>query len=161
MIALILRILYYSFLHMWSNYIVAQKRLIEKELDDDNLDEDNTADQIRNAFFQYVFITRNTWVCGSLKHIQTTLLVLPKGIIECIKEQGQDMVDAVKKVMTRRDICSILMCIPVFLLSILLIFLLMVLLLLSVPVLIILFIWNLTAKNGFKTLHANGKFIFL
>lgn len=40
---------------------------------------------------QYVFISRNTWVLGSLKHIETTLIVLPKRIIEAIKGRGQDL----------------------------------------------------------------------
>ena len=156
-IALVLRILYYSLLHVWSNYIVTGKELIRKELEDDNLDEANTADTIRNAFFQYVFIARNTWICGSLKHIQATFIILPKSIIECITGQGEDLDGAVKTVRTKGTKCSKFMCIPVFLLGILCIILLMVLLLLSIPILMIMAIWNLAAKNGFKTLSADGK----
>ena len=44
-----------------------------------------------NLPFQYVFISRNMWVLGSLKHIETTLIVLPKKIIEAIKGRGQDL----------------------------------------------------------------------
>ena len=156
-IALVLRILYYSLLHVWSNYIVTGKELIRKELEDDNLDKDNTADTIRNAFFQYVFIARNTWICGSLKHIQATFVILPKSIIECITGQGEDIDGAFKTVRTKEKKRSKFMCIPVFLLGILCIILLMVLLLLSIPILMIMAIWNLAAKNGFKTLSADGK----
>jgi hypothetical protein len=30
-------------------------------------------------------VSRNTWILGRLKHIETTLIVLPKTIIEAIK----------------------------------------------------------------------------
>ena len=156
-IALVLRILYYSLLHVWSNYIVTGKELIRKELEDENPDKDNTADTIRNAFFQYVFIARNTWICGSLKHIQATFIILPKSIIECITGQGQDLDGEVKRVLTKGRKGSKFMCIPVFLLGILCIILLLVTLLLSIPILMIMAIWNCAAKNGFDSLSADGK----
>ena len=156
-IALVLRILYYSLLHVWSNYIVTGKELIRKELEDENPDKDNTADTIRNAFFQYVFIARNTWICGSLKHIQATFIILPKSIIECITGQGQDLDGEVKRVLTKGRKGSKFMCIPVFLLGILCIILLLVMLLLSIPILMIMAIWNCAAKNGFDSLSADGK----
>ena len=40
---------------------------------------------IQKGFFKYVFVSRNTWILGQLKHIETTLIVLPKTIIEAIK----------------------------------------------------------------------------
>lgn len=160
-IAFVLRILYYSLLHVWSNYIVTGKELIRKELEDDNPDEDNAADTIRNAFFQYVFIARNTWICGSLKHIQATFIILPKSIIECITEQGQDLDGEVTAARTKGQKRTKFLCIPVFLLGILCIILLMVLLLLSIPILMIMAIWNLAAKNGFKTLSADGKVAYI
>ena len=156
-IALVLRILYYSLLHVWSNYIVTGKELIRKELEDENPETDNAADTIRNAFFQYVFIARNTWICGSLKHIQATFIILPKSIIECITGQGQDLDGEVKRVLTKGRKGSKFMCIPVFLLGILCIILLLVMLLLSIPILMIMAIWNCAAKNGFDSLSADGK----
>ena len=156
-IALVLRILYYSLLHVWSNYIVTGKELIRKELEDENPDKDNAADTIRNAFFQYVFIARNTWICGSLKHVQATFIILPKSIIECITGQGQDLDGEVKRVLTKGRKRSKFMCIPVFLLGILCIILLLVMLLLSIPILMIMAIWNCAAKNGFDSLSADGK----
>jgi hypothetical protein len=156
-IALVLRILYYSLLHVWSNYIVTGKELIRKELEDENPETDNAADTIRNAFFQYVFIARNTWICGSLKHVQATFIILPKSIIECITGQGQDLDGEVKRVLTKGRKGSKFMCIPVFLLGILCIILLLVMLLLSIPILMIMAIWNCAAKNGFDSLSADGK----
>ena len=41
--------------------------------------------KIQKGFFKYVFVSRNTWILGRLKHIETTLIVLPKTIIEAIK----------------------------------------------------------------------------
>ena len=43
------------------------------------------AAKIQKGFFKYVFVSRNTWILGRLKHIETTLIVLPKTIIEAIK----------------------------------------------------------------------------
>lgn len=160
-IALVLRILYYSLLHVWSNYIVTGKELIRKELEDENPDKDNAGDTIRNAFFQYVFIARNTWICGSLKHIQATFIILPKSIIECLTAQGEDLCGENKRVSTKGRKCNKLMCIPLFLLGILCIILLMVILLLSIPILMIMAIWNCAAKNGFDSLSADGKVVHI
>ena len=89
LIALILRIIYYTLMHVWSNIIIAGKKLIRKELEDDRPNEETRSDAIRKAFFQYVFVTRNTWICGALKNIQTTLLILPKTVIQRIT--GEDL----------------------------------------------------------------------
>ena len=53
---------------------------------------------LHSRFFRYVFISRNTWILGSLKHIETTLIVLPKRIIEAIKGRGQDLDDNLRDV---------------------------------------------------------------
>ena len=45
----------------------------------------HSAAKIQKGFFKYVFVSRNTWILGRLKHIETTLIVLPKTIIEAIK----------------------------------------------------------------------------
>ena len=50
-----------------------------------------SAAKIQKGFFKYVFVSRNTWILGRLKHIETTLIVLPKTIIEAIKGRGQDL----------------------------------------------------------------------
>ena len=51
----------------------------------------HSAAKIQKGFFKYVFVSRNTWILGRLKHIETTLIVLPKTIIEAIKGRGQDL----------------------------------------------------------------------
>ena len=52
LIALVLRILYYTLMHVWSNVIIAGKKLVRKELVDDNPNEETRSDAIRNAFFK-------------------------------------------------------------------------------------------------------------
>ncbi len=73
-------------MHVWRNVILTGKKLIRQEIINDD---SNTG--IQQKFFKYVFISRNTWILGSLKHIETTLIVLPKRIIEAIKGRGQDL----------------------------------------------------------------------
>ena len=73
-IGLLLRILYYTRLHIWSDVILQDKLPTRKELDKHNHIDDS---KIQENFFQYVFMSRNTWICGSLKNIQTTLVILP------------------------------------------------------------------------------------
>ena len=145
LISLVLRILYYITLHLWSNVIVAGKVPIKKDLK--NVQE----------FFQYVFMSRNTWICGSLKNIQTTLIILPKNIIESISKLGQDLITEFKTVLGKCNFCNMLKFLLMLLFSFVCILFLLVLLVLSIPILTVLFIWNLTAKNGFIVVTADGK----
>ena len=145
LISLVLKILYYIKLHMWSNVIVAGKVPIQKDLK--NVQE----------FFQYVFMSRNTWICGSLKNIQTTLIILPKNIIESISKLSQDLIYEFKSVLGKCNLCNMLKFLSMLLFSLVCIIFLLVLLVLSIPILTVLFIWNLTAKNGFIIVTADGK----
>jgi hypothetical protein len=142
LISLFLRILYYTTLHMWSSVIVAGKTPIPKKLKNNKLQE----------FFQYVFMSRNIWICGSLKHIQTTLFILPKNIIESISSVGEDLNTEFKKTLQNKcSFCSVLKFLLMLVFSLVFILLLLVSLVLCIPILTVLFIWNLTAKNGFIT----------
>ena len=86
LIALSLRLIYYGVLHVWSNVIRSGKRLIRREIKGAKTNDDTL--QLSTNFFKYVFITRNTWILGKLKNIETTLIVLPTRIIgECFKTQ--------------------------------------------------------------------------
>ena len=76
-IALSLRLIYYGVLHVWSNVIRSGKKLIRREIEGAETSDDNFA----TNFFKYVFIARNTWILGKLRHIETTLIVLPTRII--------------------------------------------------------------------------------
>ena len=79
LIALSLRLIYYGVLHVWSNVIRSGKRLIRREIKGAKTNDDTL--QLSTNFFKYVFIARNTWILGKLKHIETTLIVLPTRII--------------------------------------------------------------------------------
>ena len=166
-IALILRIVYYTIMHVWSNVIVTGKKLMRRELEDDDPNVTNAADAIRNAFFQYVFVTRNTWICGSLKNIQTTLLILPKQVIERITGHGEDLDHEVKEAIKQsnplgflkkqhkcKNLFISLMCLPMVLLvivfNLLIIVLLILVLVLTIPLGLGVFFWNLMSNNGFK-----------
>ena len=86
LIALSLRLIYYGVLHVWSNVIRSGKKLIRREIKGAKTNDDTL--QLSTNFFKYVFIARNTWILGKLKHIETTLIVLPTRIIgECFKTQ--------------------------------------------------------------------------
>ena len=77
LIALSLRLIYYGVLHVWSNVIRSGKELIRREIKSAKTSDDT----LSTNFFKYVFIARNTWILGKLKHIETTLIVLPTRII--------------------------------------------------------------------------------
>ena len=72
---LVLRFYYYGILHVWRNTILSGKKLIRREMEkskNETIDE-----EIQTKFFRYVFVTRSTWFCGALKHIEMTVLILP------------------------------------------------------------------------------------
>ena len=148
------RILYYTTMHVWSKTIRSEKRPIRKELEGKQMtsNQNNGMKAIQKNFFQYVFISRNTWICGSLNHIQTTLIILPKAIIEAITDQGKDVQNEIRNTMDEKPKWRKILC-PLFvLLSMLFAIFFIFLLLLSIPILVFLFFWNLTARNGFKIL---------
>ena len=84
-ISLCLRIIYYTTMHLWSNTIVEGKKPIQKELEIES-------NNLKKEFFQYVFVSRNMWICGKLKNIQTTLVILPKNIIRSISGMVNSLV---------------------------------------------------------------------
>ena len=90
-LALGLKLFYYTVMHVWNNVIISGKKLTRREFV-------RSSDNLHSRFFRYVFVTRNTWILGRLKHIETTLLVLPKRIIEQIKGRGQDLDDNLRDV---------------------------------------------------------------
>ena len=155
-IGLLLRILYYTRLHIWSDVILDDKLPKRKELDKHNRVDDA---KIQENFFQYVFMSRNTWICGSLKNIQTTLVILPKTIIEKITGQHKDLDNEFKDALNKENSCGKLMCLPKFLFGLCVIILLMVALVLCIPIILFLFLWNLMAQNGFKYVSVEGELI--
>ena len=180
LVALSLRLVYYSVMHVWSNVIWESKKLHRKELTDKTPDiVDNPIDKLtiegRKEFFKYVFVCRNTWLLGDLKNIEVTLAVLPKWIIENIREYWQHLVIHSEKKLDEVRIwfatftwkcpqlffkilhifISVLLFIVLFfVLNIVIIGLLLVLLALSFPVLVILFVFNL--RKGFKATEDSG-----
>jgi len=173
--ALVLKLIYYTVCHVWRSVILSSKKLIKQEFihpDEDQPDQvDNIHMQevadaaIQKGFFKYVFISRNTWILGSLKHIEITLLLVPKKIIEAIKGRREDLdhsfTDAIKhsplellKTRTMSKLLMSLFCFPLILLVILinvvLIILLVVGLVLCIPVAIVILLYNLCTKRGFK-----------
>ena len=155
-IGLLLRILYYTRLHIWSDVILQDKLPTRKELDKHNHVDDA---KIQENFFQYVFMSRNTWICGSLKNIQTTLVILPKTIIEKLTGQHKDLDNEFKDALNKKNSCGKLMRLPKFLFGLCVIILLLVALVLCIPIILVLFLWNLCAKNGFKEVSAEGEFM--
>jgi hypothetical protein len=153
-IGLLLRILYYTRLHIWSDVILQDKLPTRKELDKHNHIDDA---KIQENFFQYVFMSRNTWICGSLKNIQTTLVILPKTIIEKITGQHKDLDNEFKDALNKENSCGKLKRLPKFLFGLCVIILLLVALVLCIPIILCLFLWNLMAKNGFKAVSVEGE----
>ena len=99
LISVLLRLIYYLLLHVWSSVILSDKKLLKKELQEkkqievpepDNLITEHT-DKIQKKFFKYVFVQRNTWILGKLKNIHITLIVLPKELVEGIGRRFQDI----------------------------------------------------------------------
>ena len=77
-ISVLLRLIYYLGLHVWSNVIISDRKLVKKEL------QEESQDMIQRRFLKYVFVQRNSWILGKLKHIHITLIVLPKEFTESI-----------------------------------------------------------------------------
>lgn len=186
MIALSLKLFYYFVIHVWSRLIVTGKKLIRQEIKDFGGNQENVSNlngvgqtqgstNIQSRFFKYVFISRNTWILGKLKHIETTVIVLPKKIIEAIKGRGQDLeynfTDVGRQVQDRswssprsffktqqlqlnNLILSFLffpIVILVIVINVLIIILLLIGLVLTIPVAILVFLYNL--KSGFRAVE--------
>lgn len=173
--ALGLKLFYYTVMHVWNNVIISGKKLTRREF---TRTETENADNIHSRFFRYVFISRNTWILGRLKHIETTLIVLPKRIIEQIKGRGQDLDDNLRDVTRQvadnrswlnalknpREFLSQLklnnlllsllffpLVILVIVMNVAIIALLLVGLFFTIPVLVLIFLYNL--KSGFRAVE--------
>ena len=166
-------------MHVWSNVIWDSKRLKRKELTTKGVDEvDATKPAVQTEiekvnirtqekFFKYVFMCRNTWILGKIKHVEITLMILPKWIIDKLKYAGESLIIASDKMRDQvlvwfstftcscpallfkiRDILvSLLLFTVIFVVfNILAIGILLVLFSLLIPVMLILFILNL--KKG-------------
>ena len=184
--AVSLKLFYYNVMHVWRNVIVTGKKPIKqeiKDLSDNNPRElssqgisSSQGSNIQNRFFKYVFISRNTWILGNLKHIETTIIVLPKKIIEAIKGRGQDLeynftdvgrqVDwswfqacssprsFFKRLQLNNLILSFLffpIVIIVILINVAIIVLLIMGLVMTIPIAILVFLYNL--KSGFRAVE--------
>ena len=79
LVSVLLRLLYYLVLHVWSNVIFSDRKLVKKELRGEE-----SQDMIQKGFLKYIFVQRNSWILGKLKHIHITLIVLPKEFTESI-----------------------------------------------------------------------------
>ena len=178
-IALLLRCVYYTAMHVWSNVIWSSKRLHRKELTTKGVDEVDVTKPVvqteiekanirtQEKFFKYVFVCRNTWILGEIKHVEITLMILPKWIIDKLKYAGESLILASDKMRDQvrvwfatftcscpgllfkiRDILiSFLLFTVIFVvLNILAIGILLVLFSLLIPVMLILFVLNL--KKG-------------
>ncbi len=162
-------------MHVWSKVILSGKKLIRREFQTaDGERHQSAGDNLHQGFFKYVFVSRNTWILGQLKHIETTLIVLPKRIIEAIKGRGQDLeynfTDVTRQVdrswfsSSPRDLLSKLklnnlllsllffpLVVLVILINLAIIALLLVGLVLTIPVAILVFVYNL--KSGFRAVE--------
>ena len=82
-------------MHVWRNVIISGKKLIRREIkpkSNQQKEDPNDASLAivgSKQFFKYVFISRNTWILGYVKHIEITLIVLPKRIIDMIRGRGK------------------------------------------------------------------------
>ena len=178
-VALLLRCIYYTGMHVWSNVIWSSKRLHRKELTTKGVDEVDVTKPVvqteiekvnirtQEKFFKYVFVCRNTWILGEIKHVEITLMILPKWIIDKLKYAGESLILASDKMRDQvrvwfatftcscpallfkiRDILiSFLLFTVIFVVfNILAIGILLVLFSLLIPVMLILFVLNL--KKG-------------
>ena len=167
-LAFILRLTYYNILHVWNNVILSGKKLIRQEIITG--DESN----IQNRFFKYVFISRNTWILGSLKHIETTLLVLPTRIIDALKGRGKDLeenftdVTRINRPQSIREFATLLspnkliisllffpMVVLVIAINMIIIALLLIGLVLTIPIALLVFLYNL--KSGFRAVELSDE----
>ena len=159
---LVLRFYYYGILHVWRNTILSGKKLIRREMEkskNETIDE-----EIQTKFFRYVFVTRSTWFCGTLKHIEMTVLILPEKIINCIRVRGQrieysfygttkkNIFGNLKEARNLHKIILSLLCpILVLLVNLVIILLAIIALVLTIPIIIAIFFYNLLSTNvGFK-----------
>ena len=79
-------------MHVWRNVIRSGKKLYRREIKpkSDQQKGDNPNDTTltiketlgSKQFFKYVFISRNTWILGFVKHIEITLIGKKKHALE-------------------------------------------------------------------------------
>ena len=92
--ALILKFFYYNVLHIWSNTIFTSTRIKSQPFEflgsskSYVTQRDNDSCESQSRFVEYVFISSNSWFLGKLKTVKTTLMILPRSLIQMIKEQG-------------------------------------------------------------------------
>jgi len=93
-LALILKFFYYNVLHIWSNTIFTTTRIKSQPFQFMGTSEMYSADtdsESQNRFVEYVFISSNSWFLGKLKTVKTTIMILPKSLLQMIEGQGKQL----------------------------------------------------------------------
>lgn len=95
-LALMLKFFYYNVLHIWSNTIFTTTRIRSQPFRFMGRSEPpatipTTANQVQSRFVEYVFISSNSWFLGSMKTFKTTILILPRRLIQMIQGQGKQL----------------------------------------------------------------------
>ena len=164
LISVLLRLIYYLGLHIWSSTILSDKKLIKREFEEstevtENLLTEQTG-RIQKKFFKYTFVQRNTWILGKMKNIHLTLIVLPKEFVGSIGQRFQDIQESfleTKTFLSSKNcgfytvilsLITFLGILFVILANVVMIAMLLVGIILVIPVSIWLFWYNL--KSGFQ-----------
>jgi len=88
-----LKFFYYNVLHIWSNTIFTLTRVKSQPFHFMGTSRPYTsaAGVVQSRFVEYVFISSNSWFFGKLKTFKTTILILPRRLIEMIEGQGKQL----------------------------------------------------------------------
>ena len=84
-------------LHIWSNTIFTTTRIRSQPFRFMGRAEPvataaaNAAGDFQSRFVEYVFISSNSWFLGKMKTFKTTILILPRRLIQMIEGQGKQL----------------------------------------------------------------------
>jgi hypothetical protein len=94
---LIFQFFYYNVLHIWSNTIFTTTRIRSQPFRFMGRAEPAVATagggggEFQSRFVEYVFISSNSWFLGKMKTFKTTILILPRRLIQMIEGQGKQL----------------------------------------------------------------------
>jgi hypothetical protein len=91
-----LQFFYYNVLHIWSNTIFTTTRIRSQPFQfmgrSEPLISNSSSDQpLQSRFVEYVFISSNSWFLGKMKTFKTTILILPRRLLQMIEGQGKQL----------------------------------------------------------------------
>lgn len=100
-LSMVLKFFYYNVLHIWSNTIFTTTRIRSQPFElwgdskSTSVPYNTSAGETKSRFIEYVFISSNSWFLGKLKTVKTTIMILPKRLLQLIETQGKALNDGV------------------------------------------------------------------